>query len=88
MLTRTRTRAPIRALRDGILDVPGRAEEEVADLQGSADLVGCTYEGAVAVDATGAFLPYPPGAHVTPTGVAPWSEGLDITDHGERAYNP
>jgi beta-glucosidase len=70
---------PIRALRDGILDVAGRGEEEVPDLQGSTDLVGFTYEGAVAVDATGAFLPYPPGTHLTPSGVAPWSEGLGIT---------
>jgi beta-glucosidase len=70
---------PIRALRDGILDIPGVAEEAVPDLQGSADLVGFTYEGAVAVDAGGSFVPYPPGARVAATGVAPWSEGLGLT---------
>jgi beta-glucosidase len=69
----------VRAMRDGVLAVPGRAEEEVPDLQGSADLVGFSYESALGVDATGAFVPYPAGARVGPLGDAPWSEGLAIT---------
>jgi beta-glucosidase len=69
----------IRAIRDGVLAVPGLAEEEVPDLQGSADLIGFSYQAALAVDAAGGFLPYPDGARVGPTGDAPWSEGLGIT---------
>jgi beta-glucosidase len=69
----------VRAIRDGVLAIPGRAEEEVPDLQGSADLVGVSYLSAVGVDAAGGFVPYPPGARVGPLGHAPWSEGLGIT---------
>jgi beta-glucosidase len=69
----------IRAIRDGVLAVPGLAEEEVPDLQGSADLIGFSYYSALAVDGNGDFVPYPPGARVGPMGYAPWSEGLGIT---------
>jgi beta-glucosidase len=67
------------AIRDGVLAIPGRAEEEVPDLQGSADLIGFSFESAHGVDGRGDFVPYPPGARVGPLGHAPWSEGLGIT---------
>lgn len=69
----------VRAIRDGVLAIPGLAEEEVPDLQDAADLIGFTYRAALAVGSDGAFLPHPPGARVGPLGEAPWSEGLGIT---------
>ncbi len=69
----------IDGLRDGIVRVPGRADEEVADLAGSGDLIGITYEGAVEVTPTGESRPYPYGARVAESGWAPWTEGLAIT---------
>ena len=66
----------IRALREGVLAVPGRAEEEVADLEDSCDLVGFSYYGATAFDDAGNQAPYPPDARTNALGYAPWSEGI------------
>jgi beta-glucosidase len=44
--------APIRALRDGVLDVPGGAELERPEMQGSFDLVGAAFGHAVRPGAT------------------------------------
>ncbi|MGH2683984.1 MAG: family 1 glycosylhydrolase, partial [Actinomycetota bacterium] len=73
--------APIRAMRDGILAVPGLAEEEVPDLQGSADLFGFSYYSAMGIGEDGSVVPYPPDARVGPLGYAPWSEGLGVVLH-------
>jgi beta-glucosidase len=62
----------VSALRDGLLRVPGLAEEEVGDLQNAFDVAGLTYAGAVALDTDGALSPYPPEAR------QPWLEGLGI----------
>ena len=59
--------------------MPGLAEEEVADLAGSGDVIGIAYEGAIAVTAEGAFQPYPPDVAVAESGWAPWPEGLAVT---------
>ena len=69
----------VSGLRDGILRVPGLAEEEVADLAGSGDVIGIAYEGAIAVTGEGAFRPYPPDVAVAESGWAPWPEGLAVT---------
>jgi len=69
----------VSGLRDGILRVPGLAEEDVADLAGSGDVIGIAYEGAIAVTAEGAFRPYPPDVAVAESGWAPWPEGLAVT---------
>lgn len=69
----------VSGLRDGILRIPGLADEEVADLAGSGDLVGITYYGAIAVDGAGDFHPYPSDARVADSGWAPWPEGLAVT---------
>jgi len=66
-----------RALRDGVLQVPGRAPVELDDLAGSFDLVGFSYYAAQAVFTDG-FGPYPADARVGPMGYAPWAEGLGI----------
>jgi beta-glucosidase len=71
----------VAGLRDGILRIPGRADEEVADLAGSGDLLGITYEGALAVDGEGTFSPYPSAERVAESGWAPWPEGLGWTLH-------
>jgi beta-glucosidase len=69
----------VAALRDGVVRVPGLAEEEVADLAGSADLIGVCYQGAIQVTDAGDFRPYPPRERVAESGWAPWSEGLGVT---------
>ena len=66
-----------RALREGVLEVPGRAPIPLDDLAGSFDLVGFSYYFAQAVYADG-FGPYPADAKVGPMGYAPWAEGLGI----------
>lgn len=68
------------ALRDGLLRVPGRAQEEVPDMAGSFDLIGFSYYSAygIADDPEAPFVPYPADARVGPLGYAPWSEGLGI----------
>ncbi|MBK9181373.1 MAG: family 1 glycosylhydrolase [Acidimicrobiales bacterium] len=71
----------LRALREGILAVPGRAEEEVPDLAGSCDLVGFSYYHAIAVGPDGSRGTYPAGARVGPLGYAPWAEGLGVVLH-------
>ena len=68
----------VRADRDGVLEVPGRAARPVADLQEACDLVGFSYYAATGVDREGRVVPYPAGARVGPMGYAPWSEGLGI----------
>jgi beta-glucosidase len=57
-----------RALRDGLLAVPGRAEEEVPSLAGATDVVGITWRGGVAVAGDGTERPYPSSAF--------WGDGL------------
>ena len=64
----------MRADRDGVLALPGRAEREVPDLREACDIVGFSYYSAMAADGG----VYPPGARVGPMGYAPWSEGLGI----------
>ena len=66
----------VRALRDGVVSVPGRAEVEVDGLAGGYDVVGVTYRGAVTVFADGSAGPYPADAPVAADGRAPWAEGL------------
>ena len=66
----------MRADRDGVLALPGRAAEEIADLRECCDLIGFSYYSANAVGRDRRFSPYPRGARVGPLGYAPWSEGL------------
>jgi beta-glucosidase len=68
----------MRADRDGVLALPGRAEREVADLREACDLVGFSYYSATGVSPAGEIVPYPSDARVGPMGYAPWSEGLGI----------
>lgn len=68
----------IRALRDGILAIPGRPEEEIEDFAGAFDLIGFTYDDALSVYADQSVGPYPADARVGPTGQAPWAEGLGV----------
>jgi beta-glucosidase len=68
----------MQADRDGVIALPGRAAEEVADLRECCDLVGFSYYNANAVGRDRRFAPYPRGARVGPMGYAPWSEGLGL----------
>ncbi|HEY5077702.1 MAG TPA: family 1 glycosylhydrolase [Acidimicrobiia bacterium] len=71
----------MRADRDGVLALPGRAAREVPDLREACDLVGFSYYSATGVDAEGAIVPYPTSARVGAMRYAPWSEGLDLVLH-------
>jgi len=66
----------LRALQDGVVSVPGRAEVEIDGLAGGYDVVGFTYRGAQTVFADGSTGPYPADAPVAADGRAPWAEGL------------
>ena len=68
----------IRALRDGILAVPGLPEEEIPDMAESFDLIGFSYYNATTVFADLTTGPYPADATVGPLGYAPWPEGLGV----------
>jgi beta-glucosidase len=68
----------IRAERDGVLAVPGRAEREVPDLREACDLIGFSYYSANGIGPEGEIVPYPVNARVGPMGYAPWSEGLAL----------
>lgn len=68
----------IRAMRDGVLEVPGRAPIEVPEMAGAFDLVGFSYYHALGVTADLSFVPFPAGARVGPLGLAPWADGLRI----------
>ena len=49
----------MRADRDGVLELPGRAPVEVADLREACDIIGFSYYSATGVDAEGKIVPYP-----------------------------
>lgn len=66
-----------RALRDGVLQVPGRPAIEIPDMAGSFDLVGFSYYFGMTLFADDVG-PYPADARVGPMGFAPWPEGLGI----------
>lgn len=68
----------LRAMRDGVLAVPGRAPVELPGMAGAFDVVGFSYYSARSVYADGSDAPYPADAPVGPLGYAPWPEGLDL----------
>jgi beta-glucosidase len=68
----------IRALRDGVLAIPGVPEEEIPEMAGSFDFIGFSYYNAMTVYADMSVGPYPADAKVGPMGYAPWPEGLGI----------
>ena len=68
----------IRLVRDGVLAVPGRAEEEVPHGRDAFDLIGVTTTGGQSAYADGITGPYPADARTGPLGDAPWPEGLGI----------
>jgi len=70
---------PLRALREGVIALPGLEPEPVEGLRGAADFFGANYYSATSVRAAepGAGGPYPPDApRLTQLGNAPWPEGL------------
>jgi beta-glucosidase len=72
--------AAITAIGEGTIEIPGlRVEGDVPDLRDCCDIVGFTYQHAVAVERDGSWGPWP--AHVTPgpLGWAPWAEGIAWT---------
>jgi beta-glucosidase len=78
-IDRMRVGSWIRALRDGVVSIPGLAERELPGLAGGYDIVGFTQRGARTVFADGTDGPYPADSVVAADGQAPWSEGLGLT---------
>lgn len=76
---RMRVGSWFRALQDGVVSIPGRAERELDGLAGGYDIVGFTYRGARSVYADGTDGPYPADAPTAADGTSPWPEGLGIT---------
>jgi len=68
----------VRALRDGLLVVPGLPEVEVPDLRDSGDLVGFTHCSALGIARDGSTAPYPSHRRTTALGSVPWPEGLAL----------
>jgi beta-glucosidase len=68
----------LRALRDGVLAVPGRAPIDLPEAVDAFDLIGFSYYAAQAVYADGSSEVYPTDASAGPMGYAPWSEGLAV----------
>ncbi|MDP9271719.1 MAG: family 1 glycosylhydrolase [Chloroflexota bacterium] len=68
----------IRAIREGLLQVPGRAPIEVPEYRDAFDLIGFSYYHALAVNGRGETLPYPADGKVGPMGYVPWSPGLGL----------
>jgi len=70
---------PLRALRDGLIVLPGREPEAVAGLQGAADFFGANYYASSILDhrRPSQLLPYPPGqTRLTQVGNGVYPEGL------------
>ena len=69
---------PLRALRDGVIALPGADPEPVSGLRGAADFFGANYYAASVVDhcAPGQLKPYPPGQRLTQLGNSMYPEGL------------
>lgn len=66
----------VELLRDGRLALPGRPPEELPDAATAYDLLGVSYDHAIAVHADGTTAPYPADVPVGAEGWAPWPEGL------------
>jgi len=75
-LDRLLWQVPLRALRDGVLDVPGLAQAERPDWRDDVDLVGIVFDHPLTVDAQGVLGPYPAAARVDDTGFAPNTDQL------------
>jgi beta-glucosidase len=67
-----------RALRDGVLDLPGRPTREIPEMAGSFDVIGFSYYFANAVFADGSTGPYPESHPRNDMGGAIWPEGLSL----------
>lgn len=69
----------IRALRDGVISLPGSTAIELPDLAGSFDLIGFSYYSGVAARADGSTSrEWPSGKPVDQFGRAVWPEGLGV----------
>jgi len=72
-------RSWIRALTDGVIDVPGRPIVEIPDMAGSFDIIGFSYYSAIGVFPDGSTDTYPTGAPTDDFGRSMWPEGMGIT---------
>lgn len=63
-------------IEEGVLIIPGRADEEIPHARGAYDLIGFSYQGGRGAHAEGNTTPYPQDAPVDAVGRSVWSEGL------------
>lgn len=69
----------IRAMRDGVIFLPGRPPIEVPDLAGSFDLIGFSYYSGVCAEADGSTSrAWPEGRPLDQFGRSVWPEGMGI----------
>jgi len=69
----------IRALRDGVISLPGRSPIEIADLAGSFDLIGFSYYSAVCARPDGSTTrAWPAGRPIDQYGRSLWPEGIGV----------
>ena len=70
----------LRALRDGVVALPGRDPEPIAGLAGTADFFGVNYYASAGIDHRRAdqLTPYPPGQRLTQLGNSVYPEGLRL----------
>ena len=76
LLDEALTGSVVRGFRDGLLVRPGRDPQPLADLAGSADVIGVECGPAVAVDAEMAISAYPVAARRDGRGRALWPEAI------------
>ncbi|MFI5394891.1 MAG: glycoside hydrolase family 1 protein [Candidatus Binatia bacterium] len=72
---------PLRALREGVIALPGEDPEAVPGLKGAADFFGANYYAAALIDhrQPAQLLPYPPASQrLTQLGNAMYPEGLRL----------
>jgi beta-glucosidase len=69
----------MRALTDGVIDIPGRPVREIPDMAGSFDIIGFSYYSAVGVHPDGSTSAYPDGLATDDYGRSMWPEGLGLT---------
>jgi beta-glucosidase len=62
---------PLRARREGVLEVPGGAELERPEMAGAFDLIGVAFDHPIAVGVDGAVGPYPATGRLDDAGFAP-----------------
>jgi beta-glucosidase len=68
----------VRAIQEGVLQLPGRPALELPDFRDAFDMVGFSYYFCSAVSGSMELGPYPAAGKTGPIGYVPWAEGLGL----------